>query len=87
MRQIQEDGEGLAEDLVGFFPLDVDHKAHSAGIVFKSRVIKALSRRQSARILGLTLVHFESPPLQKKYPNTASCTATSLLGYNIKRGV
>jgi hypothetical protein len=36
--------------------------------VFKSRVIKALFKRQSVSILGSALVHLESPPLTKNTP-------------------
>ena len=68
MGQVQEDGESLAEDLVGFYPLDVDHKAHAAGIVLKSWVVQPLSRGQSTRVLGVTLVHSGPPPEKQNTP-------------------
>ncbi len=45
--QIDEDGQGIANDFVRFFPLDIDHKPHPAGIVLELRVVQPLFQRPS----------------------------------------
>jgi hypothetical protein len=47
MVQIDQNGQRVAENLVGSLSLDVDDKPHPARIMLILRVIKALFRRQS----------------------------------------
>ncbi len=49
MVEIDEDGDGVADDLVGFLALDVDDKADPAGLMFKLRVVKTLLGRPTGR--------------------------------------
>ena len=46
--EVDQDGEGVADDFVGFAAFDVDHKADPAGIVLELRVVKTLFWRPSA---------------------------------------
>ena len=40
MVQVDQDGQGVADDLVRFLAFDIDDKAHAAGIVLELRVVK-----------------------------------------------
>jgi len=40
--QIDKNLQRLADDLVGFFPFNVDNEADAAGIVLKLRIVEAL---------------------------------------------
>ncbi|OQY32629.1 MAG: hypothetical protein B6I38_04410, partial [Anaerolineaceae bacterium 4572_5.1] len=40
--QIFQNGESLANNLLRFYPFDVDHKTNAAGIVLKSGVVESL---------------------------------------------
>ncbi len=42
MAQVVQDGQGLSDDLVRLFPLDVDHEADAAGVVLMPGIVKAL---------------------------------------------
>ena len=46
MAEVQQHGQGLTHDLVGFAALDVDHKPDAASVVFKLRIVQALLDRQ-----------------------------------------
>src|SRR5258708_22124639 len=45
--QVQENGDGLSDDFVGFPALDVDNETHAAGLVFELRIVKPLFGGQS----------------------------------------
>ena len=45
--EVDEDFKGLADDLVGFFPFDIDQESHPAGVVLEGGVVETLFRRQS----------------------------------------
>jgi hypothetical protein len=47
MIQIDEHGDGVADDLVGFLALDVDDKPHPARFVLILRVVQTLLGRPS----------------------------------------
>jgi len=60
MTEVEQDGQGLADDLVGLLALDVDYEAYAAGVVLKTGVVKALLGRQSGVIERIA--HDETAP-------------------------
>ena len=57
VRQIDQDRERIADDLVGLLALDVHDKADAAGIVFKLRVVQPLLLRPTVRRGGVGVTH------------------------------
>ena len=48
--QVLQDVQGIVDDVIGPFSLDVDDETHPAGIVFVGRVIHTLPLRQVPQI-------------------------------------
>ena len=47
MIEIDQDGQRIANNLVGFFAFDIDDEAHAARFVLELRVIESLLGRQA----------------------------------------
>ena len=60
MIEILQDHERLLDDFVRLFALDIDDKADAAGIVFETRIVKALFGRQTRLSHRFTL-HWSLP--------------------------
>ena len=60
MAEVEQDGQGLADDLVGLLALDVDYEAYAAGVVLEAGVVKALLGRQSGVVERIA--HDETAP-------------------------
>ncbi len=54
MGQVIQDGQALFDDVVGYHAFDIDHKACTAGVVFKLGVVKTLFAGKSP-LDGITL--------------------------------
>src|ERR1700692_4295710 len=58
MVEVDENFQRVADQLVGFFSLDVDDETESAGVVFELRIIKALLRRRGNLSLRAPVISF-----------------------------
>ena len=51
--QIEQDGQGLADNFVGFFAFDVDHKAYTTGVFLEGRIVESLLFGEASGKFGL----------------------------------
>ncbi len=58
MGQIDKDFDALADDFVGFLPVEIDHETHPARVVFMAWVVESLTTWRVFHALHYTIPQY-----------------------------